>query len=84
MAKTGKQLQSGKRGTIVSLSTPYGQAERQLAVPKNPRTPAQQRVRGNLGGIASRWRGLTDTQRAAWIMAAQQTSSRPRLGQSAG
>jgi hypothetical protein len=82
MAKTGKQLQSGKRGTIVSLSTPYGQAERQLAVPKNPRTPAQQRVRGNLGSIAARWRGLTDKQRAAWIMAAQQTSIRPRLGQS--
>ena len=82
MAKTGKQLQSGKRGSTVSLSTPYGQVERQLAVPSNPRTPAQQRARGTLGRIASRWRGLTDKQRAAWITKAQQTSSHPRLGQS--
>ena len=82
MAKTGKQLQSGKRGSTVSLKTPYGQAERQLAVPSNPRTPAQQRARGTLARIASLWRGLTDEQRAAWITTAQQTSSQPRLGQS--
>ena len=82
MAKTGKKLQSGKQGTTVSLRTPYGQAERQLAVPKNPRTPAQQRVRGDLARFASRWRGLTDEQRAAWITAAQKTTSHPRLGQS--
>jgi hypothetical protein len=82
MAKTGKQLQSGKRGLTVGLRTPYGQAERQLAVPSNPQTPAQQRARGDLGRIASRWRGLTDEQRAAWITAAQQITSHPRLGQS--
>jgi hypothetical protein len=82
MAKIGKQLQSGKRGPTVSLKTPYGQAERQLAIPANPRTPAQQRARDTLGRIASNWRGLTDEQRAAWTTAAQKTSSQPRLGQS--
>ena len=82
MAKTGKTLKSGKRGNTVSIHTAFGQAERQLAVPKNPRTPAQQRVRITLGSIASRWRGLTDLQRAAWTALASDTHSRPRLGQS--
>jgi hypothetical protein len=82
MAKTGKTLKSGKRGTTVSIHTCFGQAERQLAVPKNPRTPAQQRVRVTLGSIASRWRGLTDPQRAAWTALASDTRSQPRLGQS--
>lgn len=82
MAKTGKTLQSGKRGTTVSIHTAFGQAERQLAVPRNPRTPAQQRVRLTLGSIASRWRGLTDPQRTAWTALASDTRSQPRLGQS--
>jgi hypothetical protein len=82
MAKTGKQLQSGKRGTVVSIHTAFGQAERQLAIPRNPRTPAQQRVRVTLGSIASRWRVLTDGQRAAWSDRASNTHSRARLGQS--
>ena len=82
MAKTGKTLKSGKSGTTVSIHTAFGQAERQLAVPKNPRTPAQQRVRVTLGSVASRWRGLTDLQRSAWTAQASNTSSQPRLGQS--
>ena len=82
MAKTGKTLKSGKSGTTVSIQTAFGQAERQLAVPRNPRTPAQQRVRVTLGSIASRWRGLTDPQRTAWTALASDTYSQPRLGQS--
>jgi hypothetical protein len=82
MAKIGKTLKSGKRGTTVSIHTAFGQAERQLTVPKNPRTPAQQRVRVTLGSIASRWRGLTDSQRAAWTALANDIHSQPRLGQS--
>ena len=82
MAKIGKTLKSGKRGNTVSIHTAFGQAERQLAIPKNPRTPAQQRVRVTLGSIASRWRRLTDPQRAAWSSLASGTHSQPRLGQS--
>jgi hypothetical protein len=82
MAKTLKTRQSGKRGTIVSINTAFGQAERQLTVPKNPRTPAQERVRVTLGSVASRWRGLTEAQRAAWTAQASDTYSQPRLGQS--
>lgn len=82
MAKIRSEPRSGKQGTTVSLKTPYGQAERPLTIPKNPRTQAQQRVRSILGQIASRWRTLTDQQRAAWITAAGKVSSHPRLGQS--
>ena len=82
MAITGKTLKSGKRGNIVSIRTFFGQAERQLAIPRNPRAQAQQRVRVTLGSIASRWRGLTDAQRGAWTALASGTHSKPRLGQS--
>ena len=82
MAKIRSIPRSGKQGPTVSFKTPYGQAERPLAIPKNPRTPAQQRVRSALGHIASRWRTLTDQQRAVWMTAAAKVSSQPRLGQS--
>jgi hypothetical protein len=82
MAKILDIPRSGKRGSTVSVRTPYGQAERQLTVPKNPRTPAQQRVRSNLSQSSSRWRGLSDDQRTAWITAAEIASSHPRLNQS--
>ncbi len=82
MAKIRSIPRSGKQGATVSLKTPYGQAERPLSIPKNPRTPAQQRVRSALSHIASRWRTLTDQQRAAWMNAAANVSSQPRLGQS--
>jgi hypothetical protein len=73
---------SGKRGTTVSLKTPYGQAERRAVVPRNPRTPAQERVRSNLGRTAARWRVLTEKQRDTWMASARRVSSQPRLGQS--
>jgi hypothetical protein len=82
MAKILDIPRSGKRGPSVSLDTPYGQVERRLSVPKNPRTVAQQRVRSNLGQIASRWRGLADDLRDAWTTTAKETPSHPRLGQS--
>jgi hypothetical protein len=58
------------------------EAERPLTVPRNPRTDAQVGVRRALGRFAARWRKLTDEQRAAWIVVAQQTGSYPTLGQS--
>jgi hypothetical protein len=82
MAKVSTEPRSGKRGTVVILDGPYGQVERPRVPVKNPRTPAQQTVRGNLARMAARWRTLTEAQRAAWIARARQTPSRPRLGQS--
>ena len=74
--------QSGTLGTTVSLKTRYGQVRRQYVKPKNPRTPAQMRIRSNLGRVSARWRALTEEQRGAWTAAAKKTPSRQRLGQS--
>ena len=74
--------QSGTLGTTVSLKTRYGQVRRQYVKPKNPRTPAQMRIRSNLGRVSARWRALSDEQQDAWRMAARKTRSRRRLGQS--
>ena len=62
--------QSGQIGNIVYVNSRYGQLARQYVLPRNPRTPEQQRNRGNFGAVASRWRALTPEQRTAWCMAA--------------
>ena len=62
--------QSGQIGNIVYVNSRYGQLARQYVLPRNPRTPEQQRNRGNFGAVSSRWRALTPDQRAAWCMAA--------------
>jgi hypothetical protein len=74
--------QSGKRGLNVSQAGQFGQVSRALAIPANPRTRAQMTVRNNLTKISASWRGLTETQRAAWVAAAKNTKSTSRLGQS--
>ncbi len=73
--------QSGKQGTSVSYKSRHGQIRRQHVKPKNPRTPAQMRIRSNLGRTSARWRVLTDEQRAAWSRAARETRTRRRMGQ---
>ena len=62
--------QSGQIGNVVYVNSRYGQLARQYVHPRNPRTPEQQRNRGNFGAVASRWRALTPEQRAAWCVAA--------------
>ena len=74
--------QSGKRGLYVSQGGRYGQISRALVIPSNPRTVAQMGVRGILSRVASAWRGLQDSQRAAWTAAASGVNSASRLGQS--
>ena len=74
--------QSGKRGITVSQDGAFGQVSRALAIPSNPRTPAQMAVRSNLSNAAARWRTLQEDQRAAWVAAAKDVQSTTRLGQS--
>jgi hypothetical protein len=74
--------QSGKRGLTVSQSTPFGQMSRTLAIPANPRTQAQMTIRDTLARVAASWRALQETQRVAWMEAATEAKSNPRLGQS--
>jgi hypothetical protein len=61
---------SGRLGDVVFVNSRYGELERQFVVPRNPRTAAQQRNRSNFGALASRYRGFTPDQRAAWALAA--------------
>ena len=74
--------QSGKRGLNVSQAGQFGQISRALAIPSNPRTPAQMTTRGILTKVSARWRALEETERAAWVAAAKEAKSNPRLGQS--
>ena len=74
--------QSGKRGLNVSQAGQFGQISRTLAIPANPRTPAQMSVRANLSRVAARWRALTEPQRVEWMEAATAVKSTSRLGQS--
>ena len=66
----------------VSQAGQFGQISRAAGRVANPRTPAQMAVRDNLSRVAARWRGLQESQRAAWVAAAKETKSDPRLGQS--
>jgi hypothetical protein len=74
--------QSGKRGLNVSQAGQFGQVSRALAIPSNPRTPAQMAVRAILSQVSARWRSLEEAQRAAWVAAATEVKSDTRLGQS--
>jgi hypothetical protein len=75
--------QTGKQGPTVAVLTRYGQVLRQYIKPKDPHSPAQMRIRSNLGRVSARWRVLTPEQRQAWALAASEAKSRPRLGKSA-
>ncbi len=63
--------QSGCLGNIVVSRNRAGQYLRARVSPLNPQTPAQQNRRSALASIASAWRGLTSTGRAAWDAYAQ-------------
>src|ERR1035441_8319701 len=63
--------QSGKRGLNVSVPGQFGQVSRALAIPANPRTPAQMEVRNTLKRVSARWRALEEAQRTAWVAASR-------------
>jgi len=73
---------SGKCGNMVWQRNRYGQICYPAFIPANPRTPAQQAIRGIFGAVSKRWRTLTEEQRLAWIAAAATILSKPRLAQS--
>jgi len=74
--------QSGKRGLNVSQDGQFGQISRATGRVANPRTPSQMTVRDNLSHVSAGWRALEEIQRAAWMAAAKDTMSNPRLNQS--
>jgi hypothetical protein len=74
--------QSGKRGLNVSQDGAFGQISRATGRVANPRTKSQVAVRDNMGCVAARWRALQEIQRVAWMAAAKEAISNPRLNQS--
>jgi hypothetical protein len=74
--------QSGKRGLNVSQDGQFGQISRAAGRVANPRTPAQVAVRDTMERVSAAWRALTELQRVAWMAAAKETMSNPRLNQS--
>ncbi len=62
--------QVGKKGLDVSQQGRFGQIRRTIAIVSNPRTPAQQAVRGIFAKVTALWRTLTDAQQQAWNAAA--------------
>lgn len=57
---------SGKIGGHVASRNRAGAYFRTKVTPVNPQSTAQLAVRNRLGTRSQAWRGLTDTQRAAW------------------
>jgi hypothetical protein len=74
--------QSGKRGLNVSQDGAFGQISRATGRVANPRTTSQMTTRGILTKVSARWRALQEIQRAAWMAAAKEAKSNPRLNQS--
>ena len=56
---------SGRKGCVAYVNSRHGKVARQHVRPRDPSTPDQQRKRGNLVAVCSRWRTLTPEQRAA-------------------
>lgn len=56
-------------GTVFSKNR-YGAYCRTKVTPTNPQSPAQVEQRGRFAANAQAWRGLTETQRASWAVAA--------------
>ena len=82
MAKKLDVPQSGKVGTVVNMATRFGQVQRQYVKPKDPKTPAQMMVRGNLARVSGRWRAITEEQRQAWTAGGRDAETQRRLGRS--
>ena len=68
MSKRISVPESGKVGPYVNLSTRYGQVQKQLTVPRDPRAPGQLACRSNMAYVARHWQFLTDPQRTAWAL----------------
>ena len=70
----------GKCGDTVWQRNRYCQISYPYHIPANPRTDAQQQVRGAFGSVSARWRMLCEEQRQAWCVAAKSERTRRRLG----
>jgi hypothetical protein len=85
MLKMDGKPKSGRCGEYVYYLRKGRQCWRRYVVPKDPRTPPQQRSRAAFGAASKTWsqsKRLTEKQRDAWYADGAKKQSRPRLGQS--
>jgi len=68
-----------RRRNLVFYRIRNGQYARRYVRPRDPRTPAQRRVRALLGALSRQWRLLTQAQQWAWVGVAEAMLSRRRL-----
>lgn len=76
---------SGRSGSYVYYMRKDRQRWHRYIIPRDPRTPAQQRSRAVFGAASKTWserQELTDELRDAWHADAAKRQSRPRLGSS--
>lgn len=71
---------SGKVAGFVASHNRGGQYVRNLVIPTNPSTAAQQVVRDHLSSLAAAWQALTDANRDTWATYANAVTSVNRLG----
>lgn len=79
-----KQLnvpQSGSMAATTASRNRFGQYLRSRAMPVNPNSTAQVRVRNALSAAAKNWRTLTDPQQAGWKTLGAQVQRVDSLGQ---
>lgn len=73
---------TNKIGNTVAYLSTYGQCYRACVIPRDPKSPAQNRMRECFGISSQGWgRKLTDPQRQRWNAAAQTVPSHPSLNQ---
>jgi hypothetical protein len=82
MSKRISVPESGKVGPYVNLSTRYGQVQKHLVVPRDPRAPGQLACRSNMAYVSRRWQLLTDPQRSAWNLMAADSAVMGFMGRS--
>ena len=68
-----------RRRNLVFYRIRDGQYARRYVRPRDPRTPAQRRVRALLGALSRQWRLLSQAQQWAWVGVAEAMLSRRRL-----
>ncbi len=67
---------------MVSYKTRHGQFRRRYVLPKDPRTTVQVSWRQARQRLAPLWASLTEEQRLAWNLLAEDRRTKKRLGQS--
>lgn len=81
MAKYLGETKSGSEAGTTYARNSYGQYQRRKAIPVNPNTVNQRRIRGYFSAAAQAWKQLTAEEQGMWASWAQLHPVTDRLGQ---